>query len=205
MDDARFPRAKWLRGIGILLGAVAIGCEPGEPLQQAGVKVAVGKFWQPMGANHWKVPGQALAAWSGPQDSSFVIYQTMPVPGVPSSEVLSAALVNRLTNLPSLQILDHKPLTVGGIPAARIELVAQGFGDAIAPSGAGVPVSVDGKSLRPTRQTTVVISRRSSPLYLTWHAPESSWPEIAPEIDAILGKISLGPDSAPRTSSYSRP
>jgi hypothetical protein len=41
----------------------------------------------------------------------------------------------------------------------------------------------------PTRQVTIGFVRPSETLYLTWHMPESSHAQIAPQIDATLESL----------------
>jgi hypothetical protein len=134
------------------------------------------------------VPGAPLAAWSGPDGSSLVAYQTLWVPGG-SAEMLAEALGNRLENLPELKLLAKRVETVAGVPAARVEVVAPGTGDALAPSGLGAPIEPSGKSLIPTRQVTLAFARPSGTIYLTWHMPEASHDRIEQEIRAAIDSL----------------
>jgi hypothetical protein len=59
----------------------------------------------------------------------------------------------------------------------------------MAPSGTGTATAPSGKSLMPTRQVTIGFVRPSETLYLTWHMPESSHAQIAPQIDATLESL----------------
>ena len=97
-----------------------------------------------------------------------MLYQTLPAPGV-SAAMLAEALANRLTNLPELKIVARRTEKVADESAARVEVIAPGTGDALAPSGVGTPVAPEGKRLEPTRQVTVGIVRSSGPLFLSWH------------------------------------
>ena len=106
----------------------------------------------------WMVPGTPLAAWSGPDGSSFVVYRTLWVPEG-SAEMLAEALGNRLENLPGLKLLVKRTETVAGVPAARVEVIAPGTGDALAASGLGEPIEPPGKTLIPTRQVTLAFTR----------------------------------------------
>ena len=134
------------------------------------------------------VPGVPLAAWSGPEGSSLVVYRTLPTPGG-SSATIAEALANRLENLPGLEVRDKRTETVGGATAARVEVIAPGTGDALAPSGVGTPIAPPGKTLVPTRQVTIGLVRSDATLYLRWHAPESSYDRIAPDIRATLDSL----------------
>ena len=129
-----------------------------------------------------------------------MLYRTLPSPGM-SAAMLVESLANRLTNLPELKIVAKRTEKFGGEPAARVEVIAPGTGDAMAPSGVGTPVAPEGKTLEPTRQVTVGFARSSGPLFLTWHMPESAHARIAPDIEATLGSLKLSPDT--RLSSYS--
>jgi hypothetical protein len=134
------------------------------------------------------VPGVPLAAWSGSEGSSLVVYRTLPVPGG-SAATITEGLANRLENLPGLQVRERRTETVAGLSAARVEVVAPGTGDALAPSGVGTPVAPAGKSLLPTRRVILGFSGPVETLYFTWHIPESSYDRIAPEVQATLDSL----------------
>jgi hypothetical protein len=180
--------------------AGATGCQQVGPQQRAGVDLEVSGSWRPVEPSTWMVPGTPLAAWSGPEGSSLVIYRALPFPGG-TTEIIAEGLANRLTNLPELKLLVKRTEKVAGEPAARVEVVAPGSGDALAPSGAGVPVATGGKPLLPTRQVTVGFVRPGGALFLSWHMPESAHPRVAPEIEAALDRLKLSTDD--RRSSYS--
>jgi len=103
--------------------------------------------------------------------------------------MIAEALGNRLENLPGLRLDVKRTETVTGTSAARVEVVAPGVGDAMAPSGTGTPTALAGQTLIPTRQVTIGFIRPSETLYLTWHMPESSHAQIAPQIDATLESL----------------
>jgi hypothetical protein len=180
--------------IALLLIALAIallaiaGCEPAGPLGQAGVELAPPAGWHPVEPGRWVVPGVPLAAWSGPDGSSLVLYRTLWVPGG-TAEMLAEALGNRLENLPGLRLAAKRTEKVGGRDAARVEAVAPGSGGSLAASGLGTPIEPAGKTLIPTHQVTVGFARPGNTLFLTWHAPESSYERIAPDIEATLASV----------------
>jgi hypothetical protein len=145
------------------------------------------------------VPGTPLAAWSGPDGSSLVLYRTLWVPGG-TAEMLTEALGNRLENLPSLQILVKRTETAGDMVVARLEAIAQGTGDALAPSGMGAPLELPGTTNIPTRQVTLGFPRPSETLYLTWHLPASSYERIAPEIEATIRSLRFSTSGKPATT-----
>jgi hypothetical protein len=116
--------------------------------------------------------------------------------------MIEEGLVNRLTNLPELKVLNRSVETIGGQPAARVEVVAPGTGDALAPSGAGRPVSPTGRTLMTTHQVTLALPRSSGPVFLSWHMPETVHDQIAPQIDTVLKSLTLSADTRPTTSSY---
>jgi hypothetical protein len=103
--------------------------------------------------------------------------------------MIAEALANRMNNLPELKLIVKRTETVAGTIAARVEVVAPGTGNALAPSGIGTPKAPDGATLIPTRQVTLGFLRPSSTLYVSWNSPESSFGRIAPEIEATLGSI----------------
>jgi hypothetical protein len=116
--------------------------------------------------------------------------------------MITEALANRLTNLPELKLLARQTETVAGQPAARVEVVAPGTGDALAPSGVGFPIAPEGKTLASTHRVTLGFARSSGPLYLTWHMPEAVHDRIAPDIEAVLKSLKLSADTGPQSSSY---
>ncbi len=192
------------RALGLIsvLIAAAGGCQPSSPLKQAGIGLDLSSPWQPAEPLRWMVPGKALAAWQGPEGSSLVVYRTLPVPGGGSAAMIVESLANRLINLPELDVLVRRTEALAGATVARVEVVAPGFGDALAPSGIGKPIALEGKSLIPTHEVTIGIPRTAGPLYLTWHAPESAFARIAPEIEAALRGLKLSADTRPSTDSY---
>lgn len=139
------------------------------------------------------VPGQALAAWSGPEGASLVVYRDLPVPGG-SASMIAEALANRLDHLPGLTIRERRTEAVAGTTAARVEVTAPGTGEALAPSGAGTPIAPEGRSLVPTRQVTIGFVRDDATIFLRWHAPESSYERIRADIRATLDSLRLGTD-----------
>jgi hypothetical protein len=177
--------------------AVIQGCKPGTLLERAGIGVAPPASWHSVLPATWMVPGTPLAAWSGPDGSSFVIYRTLWVPAG-SAEMLADALGNRLANLPGLKLLVKRSEAIAELQAARIEVIAPGTNDALAPSGLGQPIEPSGKTLTPTRQVTLAFIRPTETIYLTWHMPESSYERIEPDIRTTL--LSLKFDSSAESS-----
>ncbi len=164
------------------------GCHPAGPLDRAGITLSPPASWRPANPSASKVPGVPLAAWTGPDGSSLVLYRTLPAPGG-SAKMIGEALANRLANLPGLTVVVHRTETVGEITAARVEVVAPGTGDALAPSGTGIPTAPAGKSLLPTREVTLGFHRPEATLFLTWNIPESSYERVAPEIETTLESV----------------
>ena len=177
-----------------------VGCQP-ESLERAGIQLTPPAAWQPKNAATWMVPGTPLAAWSGPDGSSLVVYRTLWVPGA-SAEMLAEALGNRLENLPDLRLLVKHSETLAGLPVARVEVVAPGTGDSLAASGLGRPIEPAGKTLIPTRQVTVAFSRPGDTVYLTWHVPEGSYERIEPEIRSTLQSLRIDSSRKPPPRNY---
>jgi hypothetical protein len=98
--------------------------------------------------------------------------------------MLAEAAGNRLESLPETRLLVKQTETIGGVSAARVEAVAPGTGDTLAPSGLGTPVALDGKPLFPTRQITIVCARPGETVCVCWHLPEQAHERIAPDIEA---------------------
>jgi hypothetical protein len=114
--------------------------------------------------------------------------------------MLAEALGNRLENLPAAKLLMKRSESIAGVQAARVEVIAPGNGDTLAPSGIGEPVAPPGKTLIPTRQVTLAFARPADTIYLTWHMPESSHDRIEPDVKATVDSLRFDSRAAP--SSY---
>ncbi len=175
---------------GLVAMIACVGCQPAGSSGIPGIELTPPMTWHRIESTGVMVPGVSLAAWSGPEGSTLVIYRTLPAPG-DSASTIADGLANRLENLPGLTIRDRRTETLAGTTAARIEVTAPGIGDALAPSGVGTPIAPEGKSLVPTRQVTIGFVRNDATLYLRWHAPESSYDRIAPDIRTTLDSLRL--------------
>jgi hypothetical protein len=157
--------------------------------------------WTPTAPTTWQVPGTALEAWSGPEGAAMIVYRSLPIPGG-TAEMLAGSLANRLTNLPEYHIESSEVETIAQQPAAKVVVVAQGTGDALAPTGIGRPLAPEGKTLIPTRQVTVGFARSDGAYFLRWQYPESKREQIEPDINAMLSTLRLAPDTGAPTQSY---
>jgi hypothetical protein len=174
--------------LSITLAVAVPGCRPAGALERAGIEIAPPASWRPVKPSTWMVPGVPIAAWAGPDGSSLVLYRTPWVPGG-TALMLAEALANRMENLPELRLLAKRTETTGGVPAARVEVVAPGTGAALAASGMGVPFAPPETTLVPTHQLVLGFPRPGETLYLAWHAPESSFRRLAPEIEATIKSL----------------
>jgi hypothetical protein len=164
------------------------GCGSRPALERAGVAVTVPEGWQPTAPRAYTVPGTALAAWTGPEGASLVVYRTLPNPEG-TAEALRVDTANRLGNLPEAKLIAQKVRKIGGRDACQVELVLPGMGDAIAASGLGAPLAPKGRSLVPTRRVSVGFPRSSDTLWLAFHYPESAQPRVAPDVNRILDSL----------------
>jgi hypothetical protein len=164
------------------------GCQPAGLMERAGIAFTVPASWRSVEPLASRVPGVPLAAWDGPDGSSLVLYRALPAPGG-SPAMIAEGLANRLENLPGLRLVVNRTETIGETTAARVEVVAPGTGNSLAPSGTGPPTAPDGKTLIPTREVTLGFHRPDATLFLTWNTPESSYGRIAPEIKATLETV----------------
>ena len=190
----RAPRARgragwiWTRFAAALVALS--GCGDADPLARAGVSLRAPDGWTRAAVDRWAVPGTPLAAWSGPDRSSFVVYRTLPTPGTEAASLLTG-LTNRFENLPGLTVRARGVEKVAGLDAARVELVAPGTGDAIAPTGQGVPL-VDGQpSLTPTFRVLLTIPRPADTLCLVWNAPEEAADAVRSRVRETLKSIAI--------------
>ena len=195
------PRALAVaRRCGVLCACLALvaGCSTREPLERAGVSLAVPEGWKSVAADTWLVPGDPLAAWSGPGGSSLVVFTSLPDPaGKPES--LATAMTIRLENLPEMNVISSTTETVAGLPSARVEAVAPGDGASFAPSGTGVPVARAGK-LVPTRRIVVTIPRANDTLTLIWHAPETKAQTLEAQVASTLRTLKIDRGRSERSS-----
>ena len=118
------------------------------------------------------VPGTPLAAWSGPDGSSLVVYRTLWVPAG-SAEMLAEALGNRLENLPELKLLVKRTETVAGIRPRGSRWSPREPAMPWPPAGSASRSQPAGKTLIPTRQVTLAFAGPRDTIYLTWHMPEA--------------------------------
>ncbi|HEV3164631.1 MAG TPA: hypothetical protein VGZ22_11435 [Isosphaeraceae bacterium] len=188
----------WAVALASVLLLLASGCEATSALTDLTIAPPAG--WLPIDPAKAIVPGTPLAAWSGPQGSSLVLYKTLPIPQGTAATV-ATDFTNRLTNLPGLEVKAQRTETWGGHEAARVEVVAPGTGDALAPSGTGTAIAPKGKTLVPTHRVALAFLRPTDTLWLTWHYPDSASAEIAPQIEATLRSLRLS-QAAAASQSY---
>lgn len=191
MPRSRRRAAAWL-ALGV---ATLAGCEAAGPLEEAGIaRLEVPEGWTPAPPSDYSLPGEVKAAWAGPQGSSLVVFRNLPIPN-PSPSALAQETAARWRNLPGLTVLSAGAIRVGDAEAARIEALAPGLGDRLAPSGRGEPIDPKGRELVPTHRVSVGIPRRLGTTWIVWHFPESARDAIAPQVDATLrGLVLRGAD-----------
>ena len=179
-------------GTGILAAVLAglSGCTEATPLAAAGVALRPPAGWRAVDRTTWLVPGTPLGAWAGPGGSSLVVYRTLAIPAGRAEQVLTEQ-ANRLVNLPGLKVVGQRVDTAGGLPAARVEAVAPGTGDALAATGMGTPLAPAGKALMPTRRIMITVPRAGDTLSFVWHAPESEADALGAQVDATLGSLTI--------------
>lgn len=189
-------------GIGVLAVVLAglSGCTEATPLAAAGVGLSLPAGWHAVDRSTWLVPGTPLAAWAGPGGSSLVVYRTLAIPAGRAEEVLTEQ-ANRLVNLPELKVVGRRIETAGGLPAARVEAVAPGTGDALAATGMGTPSAPPGRALVPTRRVVITVPRAGDTLCFVWHAPESAAEALGAQVEAALSSLTIE-KGRPATASY---
>lgn len=160
--------------------------------------------WTTTETTTYTVPGKPLAAWTGPSDSSFVAYTTLPDPGA-TAETLARGEANRYQAHPGAADIQSEVVRLSGdVDAARIELVAPGYGDTLAPPITGLSLSseaaadgADDKSpdtdLIPTRRVLLAIPRSRDVLWLSWNFPESAGRQLLPEVDRQIDELRIPP------------
>jgi hypothetical protein len=180
----------------LLAASVAVllaGCG-GDPRGQNAYGLSVPAGWQP-----WRraappvVPGDVLEAHEAPPGGprgSLVVFRSGYVPETTAAQILVATRF-LLLNLPSLEIKAAREIAVAGKPAVLVEAVADGTGDALAPTGLGKPVAPAGESLVRTRRAWVRIPRgpEDGTLEVFFHAPEAEYEKLAPVWAAVLASL----------------
>jgi len=151
------------------------------------------------------VPGETLEAYEVPppdpapgesraRPGSLVLFRSPHVPETTAAQLLTATHY-LLLNLPSLRIESEREAQVGGAPAAIIEVVADGSGGALYPTGLGKPLPPPGEPgpAVPTRRIWVRIPRgaKRGVLEVFFHAPESVEKNLRPAWEAVLASLEL--------------
>ena len=157
------------------------GCGPSDPLTRRGIELQPPPTWSPVEPGRFVVPGDPLAAWVGPEGASLTLFTTLRDPGATAETVLEGT-ANLWANGP-------------GLNAARLELVAPGTGDQLAPIGQGRPLprTGDDRPLIPTRRVALIVPHDTFTLHLFWHLPETAREAINADIRATLASLSLAP------------
>jgi hypothetical protein len=191
-----FPRFRvapqWVTaGAGaVLLIALGGGCQPtpgaGEVVLQPPAA------WRPAPTDGVRVPGTPIRAWTGPEGASLVVYRALPIPGA-SAKSVADELANRISNLPELTVVARGTETWNGHEAARVEAIAPGTGDALAPSGTGIPVVPKRRQLLPTHRVAFGFPTETETLWIAWHYPETAHAVVAPQIEATMKSLRLSP------------
>ena len=196
-NDWGAARARVAAVLTLFLGA---GCAVRPPLESAEVTLQPPSGWTPAAPDRYLVPGELLAAWSGPSDSSLVVFRTLANPNG-TAETLREEIVNRWSNLPEWTIASSGVETIGAVPAVRIEVVAPGLGDALIPTGQGRPIAPEGREAIPTRRMVLAFVRPADTIQVYWHCPESAWPQRKSQWDDCVSTLRVGMP-ANSTSSY---
>ena len=189
-------------GTGALALVIALGCEPG-PRDRLGYGLDVPPAWKKWTGPQPTVPGDVLEAYEIPapepapgeaasRPGSFIVFRSPHAPATTAAQLLTATHY-LLLNLPSLRIESEREAQVGGSPAVVIEVVADGSGGALYPTGLGKPLPPPGEAgpAVPTRRIWVRIPRgpKLGVLELFFHAPESVATRLRPAWDAVLASL----------------
>jgi hypothetical protein len=174
-----------------LAGLVA-GCAGGEPPGAEFARARPPEGWRSADPAEFTVPGEALAAWRGPEGGTLVAFRSLPSLS-PSPTSLAEEEANRLRNLPGLKVEPPRAVEVGGRPAARVEAVGPGTGGALASSGAGTPVAPEGEALEPTHRLALGRPGPRGTYWLLWHYPERARAALEPQVAATIETIEPTP------------
>lgn len=173
-------------GVFAAASLIIAGCGPTNPPgTSSAVTVNPGASWTKTALNTFLVPGQCVAAWNGPSGSSLVVVKSLPTPRGTAAG-LGMELTTRLDHMPGLKIIKSDTATIAGREAARVDIVAPGFGDSLAPSGLGKPVSPKGREIVSTHRTSVGFPLPDATYWVVCHYPESEGAKLAPEVESIL-------------------
>lgn len=189
------------RGLAALFALLfCSGCFSTDPLTNAGISLSPPAGWRPIAPAAWPVPGIPLAAWTGPGGSSLVVYRSLPVPGG-NPTALGEALAVILENNPGLKVLDRQMVKLGTFDASRVDVIAPGTGESLAPCGIGAPVAPAGKSLVSTHRVVLTAVRPADTLTLLWHAPEADAAKLESDVRETLKSLKVT-SSRLATTSY---
>jgi len=191
-----------------VLALAAPGCEP-DSRSRFGYTLDVPPAWKAWTGPEPTVPGDILEAYEVPppdpaptgeaaaRPGSLVVFRSKHAPETTAAQLLTATH-HLLFNLPSLRIESEREAQVGGAPAAIIEVVAEGSGRSLYPTGLGKPLPPPGEPgpAVPTRRIWVRIPRGThrGVIELFFHAPESVEKRLRPAWDAVLASFELMPE-----------
>jgi hypothetical protein len=178
--------------VSVVLASAIAGCQPStaNEARREQERVRVPDGWTAAGVAP-SVPGVLLAAWSGPENATLVLYRTLGVPA-PNPEALARELANRLTNLPEARVLRAEAIDGPGGRLAFVEAVAPGDGGRLAPSGLGV-ARLDSGSPIPTRQISVGRPGMARTLWLVAHYPDAAHERLGSVLEQTLRGWDPGP------------
>ena len=188
--SGRARKRRGLLGLSLALSILVTGCGSAKTSGIAGLHLDPGAGWATVPVSRVVAPGEVLAAWSGPEQSSLAVYRGLPIPA-PNPEALASETVTRLGNLPGMSDVVGSTPTIAGIKAARVDAVGMGDGGALAPSGMGKPLALEGKPLIPTRKVMITFPRGGDTLTVVWHFPNAARSAIEPSITAALASATL--------------
>jgi hypothetical protein len=118
------------------------------------------------------VPGEAIAAWRGPDGESLVFYRGLPIPDG-TTAMIAESLANRLENNPGTTLVVKRTETFGDISAARVEVILSNLG----------------MKLPPTRDVTVGFVRPDATYFLSWQVPDMGRERFEPDIESTIRSV----------------
>lgn len=175
-----------------LLGAGGCGLRP----EGGTFHITVPAGWRKLRAEETPlVPGKPLLAHevpASPAPGSLIVFRSGYMPSTTAEQLLVQTRF-LLENLPTLEFRSGVVTEAGGSPAVRVEVVQEGTGAALSPTGLGKPIPPAGKAQLPTRRVWIRIPRSAAEgtLEVFFHAPETEYARLAPEWEEVLRSLKL--------------
>lgn len=187
-------RTRWRLAAALGASWLILGCSP-DPRAKGRYVFTAPAGWTPLSpAERSKLvlSGEVFEAYSL-NPGAFAILGTEFAARTKAAELV-VQMHYLLLNLPTLKIQSEAEVSIAGVPAARVDVTADGDGKSIAPTTLGRPPTAPaGTALVPTRRVWIKVPRGHgySTLELMFHCPEADFERRKPELEAALASFKI--------------